>query len=112
LNNIALELDEWRVKDENSEKRYANRRYLEPLDFIRYVDDVKKERLSIVENYMTQEIPTNYQNYLLAKIHLQWINDIWDFLKYHNYYVHDSWDYVSADSLGLNVLEQWKPNLL
>jgi|GEM_PF-2403967 len=110
LNNIALELDEWRVKDENSEKRHANRRYLEPLDFIRYVDDVKKERLSIVENYMTQEIPTNYQNYLLAKIHLQWINDIWDFLKYHNYYVHDSWDYVSADSLGLNVLEQWKPD--
>ena len=29
---------------------------------------------------------------------------------YHNYYVHDSWDYVSADSLGLNVLEQWKPD--
>jgi thiol-disulfide isomerase/thioredoxin len=110
LNNIALELDQWRVKDENSKKQYANRRYLSHLDFISYVDDVKKERLSIVENYLKQEIPTNYQNYLLAKIHLQWIKDIWDYLRLHNYYAFGNWNYVSADSLGLNLLEKWKPD--
>ena len=110
LNNIALELDKWRVKDKNSKKRYSERRFLEPLDFIIYVDEIKNERLSIVQNHLIQEIPSSYQNYLFAKIHLQWKKDIWDFLKYHNYYVHGNWDYVSADSLGLNNVEQLMPD--
>ena len=110
FNNISLELDKWIVKDEKSIKLYADRRFLDPKDFIAYIDEIKKEKLGIVENHITNKIPTNYKNYLVAKIQIQWMWDIWDFLKYHNYYVHGSWDSVSADSLGLDVLEQLIPD--
>ena len=111
INTLQIDLRKSLFQEDSSTTSYKDRRYLEPTEFSFFLNELKKDREKVIEEFSKSNIlPAKFRNYLLAKIHCQWSKDSWDYLEYHSYYAHGEWAYLSIDSLDYNLVESWQPD--